>query len=111
MAALAGPLLVVGAGGGIAWWLTDRALTQAQAELTEARGRADEGVDSLSRAKGAAFAAYQKEVVSLFEVLQADDNLCAPPICEHKRNPNPRARRSLPSRRSEAYGNRRNPGR
>jgi NodT family efflux transporter outer membrane factor (OMF) lipoprotein len=34
-----------------------------------------QGVDSLSRAKGAAFAAYQKGVVSLIEVLQADENL------------------------------------
>ena len=34
-----------------------------------------QGVDSLSRARGAAFAAYQKGVVSLIEVLQADENL------------------------------------
>ncbi|MDR3409956.1 MAG: TolC family protein [Formivibrio sp.] len=33
------------------------------------------GVDSLSQARGASFAAYQKGVVSLIEVLQADDNL------------------------------------
>ena len=33
------------------------------------------GVDSLSRARGASFAAYQKGVVSLIEVLQADENL------------------------------------
>lgn len=33
------------------------------------------GVDSLSRARGASYAAYQKGVVSLIEVLQADDNL------------------------------------
>ncbi|MBR7792290.1 TolC family protein [Undibacterium sp. FT147W] len=34
-----------------------------------------QGVDALSRARGASFAAYQKGVVSLIEVLQADDNL------------------------------------
>ncbi|NVM78832.1 NodT family efflux transporter outer membrane factor (OMF) lipoprotein [Duganella sp. SG902] len=34
-----------------------------------------QGVDSLSRARGASFAAYQKGVVSLIEVLQADDSL------------------------------------
>ncbi|WP_342132944.1 TolC family protein [Hydrogenophaga sp. OTU3427] len=34
-----------------------------------------QGVDSLGRARGAAAAAYQKGVVSLIEVLQADDNL------------------------------------
>jgi outer membrane protein TolC len=34
-----------------------------------------QGVDSLSRARGASFAAYQKGVVSLIEVLQADENL------------------------------------
>lgn len=34
-----------------------------------------QGVDSLSRARGASFAAYQKGVVSLIEVLQADDNV------------------------------------
>lgn len=34
-----------------------------------------QGVDSLSRARGASYAAYQKGVVSLIEVLQADDNL------------------------------------
>jgi NodT family efflux transporter outer membrane factor (OMF) lipoprotein len=33
------------------------------------------GVDSLGRARGASFAAYQKGVVSLIEVLQADENL------------------------------------
>ncbi|NSL55808.1 efflux transporter outer membrane subunit [Uliginosibacterium aquaticum] len=33
------------------------------------------GVDSLSRARGASFAAYQKGVVSLIEVLLADENL------------------------------------
>lgn len=35
----------------------------------------DQGVDSLSRARTASFAAYQKGVVSLIEVLQADENL------------------------------------
>jgi NodT family efflux transporter outer membrane factor (OMF) lipoprotein len=34
-----------------------------------------QGVESLSRARGASFAAYQKGVVSLIEVLQADENL------------------------------------
>jgi NodT family efflux transporter outer membrane factor (OMF) lipoprotein len=34
-----------------------------------------QGVDSLGRARTASFAAYQKGVVSLIEVLQADDNL------------------------------------
>ncbi|SDE92393.1 efflux transporter, outer membrane factor (OMF) lipoprotein, NodT family [Variovorax sp. CF079] len=34
-----------------------------------------QGVDSLGRARGASFAAYQKGVVSLIEVLQADENL------------------------------------
>ena len=34
-----------------------------------------QGVDSLSRARGASFAAYQKGVVSLIEVLQSDENL------------------------------------
>ena len=34
-----------------------------------------QGVDSLGRARGASFAAYQKVVVSLIEVLQADENL------------------------------------
>jgi len=34
-----------------------------------------QGVDSLGRARGASFAAYQKGVVSLIEVLQADDKL------------------------------------
>ena len=33
------------------------------------------GVDSLGRARAASFAAYQKGVVSLIEVLQADENL------------------------------------
>ncbi|MDG4554913.1 TolC family protein [Accumulibacter sp.] len=34
-----------------------------------------QGVDSLGRARGASFAAYQKGVVSLIEVLQADETL------------------------------------
>jgi NodT family efflux transporter outer membrane factor (OMF) lipoprotein len=34
-----------------------------------------QGVDSLERARGASFAAYRKGVVSLVEVLQADENL------------------------------------
>ncbi|SDP13966.1 efflux transporter, outer membrane factor (OMF) lipoprotein, NodT family [Rhodoferax sp. OV413] len=34
-----------------------------------------QGVGSLSRARGASFAAYQKGVVSITEVLQADENL------------------------------------
>ncbi|MEO5658740.1 MAG: TolC family protein [Polaromonas sp.] len=34
-----------------------------------------QGVDALGRARGASFAAYQKGVVSLIEVLQADENL------------------------------------
>lgn len=34
-----------------------------------------QGVESLTRARAAAFAAYQKGVVSLIEVLQADENL------------------------------------
>lgn len=34
-----------------------------------------QGVDSLSRARGASFAAYRKGAVSLIEVLQADENL------------------------------------
>ncbi|MBC7857815.1 MAG: TolC family protein [Burkholderiaceae bacterium] len=34
-----------------------------------------QGVDSLERARGASFAAYRKGVVSLIEVLQADENL------------------------------------
>ncbi len=34
-----------------------------------------QGVDSLGRAREASFAAYQKGVVSLIEVLQADENL------------------------------------
>lgn len=34
-----------------------------------------QGVDSLGRARGASFAAYQKGIVSLIEVLQADENL------------------------------------
>ena len=34
-----------------------------------------DGVNSLGRARAASFAAYQKGVVSLIEVLQADENL------------------------------------
>lgn len=34
-----------------------------------------QGVDALRRARGASFAAYQKGIVSLIEVLQADENL------------------------------------
>jgi NodT family efflux transporter outer membrane factor (OMF) lipoprotein len=34
-----------------------------------------QGVDSLGRARSASFAAYQKGIVSLIEVLQADENL------------------------------------
>jgi NodT family efflux transporter outer membrane factor (OMF) lipoprotein len=34
-----------------------------------------QGMDSLGRARGASFSAYQKGVVSLIEVLQADENL------------------------------------
>jgi NodT family efflux transporter outer membrane factor (OMF) lipoprotein len=34
-----------------------------------------QGVDALGKARGASYAAYQKGVVSLIEVLQADDNL------------------------------------
>ncbi len=38
-------------------------------------GALAQGVDSLGRAREASFAAYQKGVVSLIEVLQADENL------------------------------------
>lgn len=38
-------------------------------------GILSQGVDSLSQARRASFAAYQKGVVSLIEVLQADENL------------------------------------
>ena len=41
----------------------------------EQAGLLSQGVESLGRARGASFAAYQKGVVSLIEVLQADDNL------------------------------------
>jgi len=41
----------------------------------EQTGVLTQGVDSLSRARNASFAAYQKGVVSLIEVLQADENL------------------------------------
>ena len=38
-------------------------------------GALAQGVDSLGRAREASFAAYQKGIVSLIEVLQADENL------------------------------------
>lgn len=41
----------------------------------EQAGILAQGVDSLSRARGASFAAYQKGIVSLIDVLQADENL------------------------------------
>jgi outer membrane protein TolC len=41
----------------------------------EQAGVLAQGVDSLAKARGASFAAYQKGVVSLIEVLQADENL------------------------------------
>jgi hypothetical protein len=41
-AALAGLLLVGGVAGGTALWLKDRALTQAQVDLTAANARADD---------------------------------------------------------------------
>lgn len=41
----------------------------------EQAGVLAQGVDSLGRAREASFAAYQKGVVSLIEVLQADENL------------------------------------
>ena len=41
----------------------------------EQAGVLAQAVDSLGRARGASFAAYQKGVVSLIEVLQADENL------------------------------------
>ncbi|MEV4781580.1 TolC family protein [Burkholderia sp. LMU1-1-1.1] len=41
----------------------------------EQAGVLAQGVESLARARGASFAAYQKGVVSLIEVLQADENL------------------------------------
>lgn len=41
----------------------------------EQAGVLGQGVDSLTRARGASFAAYQKGVVSLIEVLQADESL------------------------------------
>jgi len=34
-----------------------------------------QGVDALGRARGASYAAYRKGVVSLIDVLQADENL------------------------------------
>jgi outer membrane protein TolC len=42
---------------------------EEQADLLE------QGVDSLARARQASFASYQTGVVSLIEVLQADENL------------------------------------
>lgn len=41
----------------------------------EQAGILNQGVDSLSRARNASFAAYQQGVVSLIEVLRADENL------------------------------------
>ena len=41
----------------------------------EQAGVLAQAVASLDRARGASFAAYQKGVVSLIEVLQADENL------------------------------------
>lgn len=39
---LAGLLLATAGAGGAAWWLTDRAMRQAQADLAAARDRADD---------------------------------------------------------------------
>ncbi|WP_285413108.1 efflux transporter outer membrane subunit [Variovorax sp. efr-133-TYG-130] len=47
----------------------------ALAKREEQAGLLAQGVDSLGRARSASFAAYQQGVVSLIEVLQADDNL------------------------------------
>ncbi|GAB4057691.1 efflux transporter outer membrane subunit [Uliginosibacterium sediminicola] len=47
------------------------ALVKREAQLAELA----QGVDALSRARGASFAAYQKGVVSLIEVLLADESL------------------------------------
>ncbi|MET7014785.1 TolC family protein [Uliginosibacterium flavum] len=47
------------------------ALVKREAQAAELA----QGVDALSRARGASFAAYQKGVVSLIEVLLADENL------------------------------------
>lgn len=47
----------------------------ALAKREEQASTLAQGVDSLGRARSASFAAYQHGVVSLIEVLQADDNL------------------------------------
>ena len=47
----------------------------ALAKREDQAGLLAQGVDSLGRARAASFAAYQKGVVSLVEVLQADENL------------------------------------
>ncbi|MBW8845750.1 MAG: TolC family protein [Burkholderiales bacterium] len=47
------------------------ALVNSEAQVAELK----RGVESLTRARAATFAAYQKGVVSLIEVLQADENL------------------------------------
>jgi NodT family efflux transporter outer membrane factor (OMF) lipoprotein len=47
----------------------------ALAKREDQAGILAQGVGALSRARGASFAAYQKGVVSLIEVLQADENL------------------------------------
>ena len=49
----------------------------ALAKRQEQAAALAQAVDSLGRARGAAFAAYQKGVVSLVEVLQADEKLLA----------------------------------
>jgi hypothetical protein len=41
-AVLASALLTVAGAGGAAWWLSDRALTKAEAEVAVQRGRADD---------------------------------------------------------------------
>jgi ABC-type molybdate transport system substrate-binding protein len=41
-AVLAGLLLATGVAGGMAWWLTDRALTQTRTDLKAANTRADD---------------------------------------------------------------------
>lgn len=47
----------------------------ALARREDQAGILAQGVDSIGRARGASLAAYQKGVVSLIEVLQADENL------------------------------------
>ncbi len=47
----------------------------AQVKREEQTAMLTQGVDSLGRARNASFAAYQKGVVSLIEVLQADESL------------------------------------